>query len=356
MEPSFRFEHPQILWCVPVLLFLLSGFLYWAWRKRQRLIHIFVKSRLLANLTVGVSKQRQFLRSGLLVSAALLLLVALARPQYGFEWEEARQKGLDILVAMDTSKSMLAADIDPNRLKRACLAAQDLMALAKRDRLGLVAFAGTAFLQCPLTLDDEAFRQNLAALSPNIIPQGGTDLKAAIETSKKAFDTGIENLRVIILFTDGEEHENEEDAVDAAALAAAQGYRIFTVGVGTRKGELIQITDAQGQKRHIKNEAGEVVLSRLDESLLRKIARSGEGAYVHLQDASSVEMLYRSGIEPLPKREIAARPARIYHERFQWVLALAILFLLAELFIVDQKRVHRPEGPIRSATVLNQKS
>jgi len=350
MDTFLRFEHPGILWLIPVVFALLSWFLRWSWKKRQKLINIFVKSRLLASLTVGVSQQRLLVRMVLLVAASLLMLVALARPQYGFHWEEARQRGLDIIVAIDTSKSMLAADIAPSRLERARLAALDLMELAKRDRLGLVAFAGTAFLQCPLTLDDEAFRQSLNAISTSIIPQGGTALNNALETAKKAFDLSNDNYRAIILITDGEDHE--EGVVEAAELAVAQGYRIFTVGVGTPAGELLQITDSQGRKSYVKDDEGNVVKSSLNENLLRQIATAGQGSYIHLRDASSLEMLYKSGLEPLPKGEFSARLARKYHERFQWPLALAILCLLVEVLIVDQKRVKRPDGPLRSSTVL----
>lgn len=354
MESFLRFEHPDILWLVPVVIGLLAWFLLWSWRKRQQLINVFVKSRLLAQLTVGVSVRRQLIRMLFMVAASAFLLVTLARPQYGFHWEEARQKGLDIVVAIDTSKSMLAADIAPSRLERARLAALDLMDIAKRDRLGLVAFSGTAFLQCPLTMDNEAFRQSLNALSTSIIPQGGTALNAALDTAKTAFDVSNENYRAIILITDGEDHE--EGVVKAAEVAAAQGYRIFTVGVGTPAGELLQITDSEGRKSYLKDESGNVVKSSLNENLLRQIATSGQGAYIHLRDTSSLELLYQSGLEPLPKGELSSRLTRKYHERFQWPLALAIICLISEVFIVDQKKVNRPDGPIRSGTVLKNDS
>src|SRR6266516_785 len=155
-----RFAHPQLLWLLAVTVSLLAWFLWWAWRKRQTLIAQFVQSRLLAQLTVGVSPLRQKIRLALVVFAVACALLALARPQWGFDWEEAKQRGLDIVLAIDTSRSMLAEDVRPNRLSRARLAALDLMRLARSDRLALVPFAGTAFLQCPLTLDDQAFRQS----------------------------------------------------------------------------------------------------------------------------------------------------------------------------------------------------
>src|SRR5229473_554541 len=176
-----RFEHPQLLWLLLLALPGLTAFIWWSWRERRRLIAQFVQSRLLANLTVGVSARRLKLRLTLLIAAVGLLVITLARPQWGFDWEEAHQQGLDIVVAIDTSRSMLAEDVPPNRLTRAKLAALDLMRLAKNDRLGLVAFAGSSFLQSPLTLDEEAFRQGVDALDVGIIPQGGTALSDAME-------------------------------------------------------------------------------------------------------------------------------------------------------------------------------
>src|SRR2546426_12689570 len=196
-----RFAHPQMLWLLAVTVLLLAWFLWWAWRKKQSLIAQFVQSRLLAQLTIGISPARQKFRLALIVFAVACAMLALARPQWGFDWEEAKQRGLDIVVAIDTSRSMLAEDIAPNRLARAKLSALDLMQQARSDRLGLVAFAGSAFLQCPLTVDDVAFRQSVEALDVNVIPEGGTALAEAIETTATAFKEG-DNYRILVLFTD----------------------------------------------------------------------------------------------------------------------------------------------------------
>src|SRR5580765_5503952 len=185
-----RFEHPHLLWLVLVAVPAAIAFFWRTWQTKRRLISQFVQSRLLANLTVGVSTARQKLRMALLVASVALLIVVLARPQWGFDWEEAKQRGLDIVVAIDASKSMLAEDIAPNRLARAKLAALDLMQQAKSDRLGLIAFAGSAFLQCPLTIDDAAFRQSVEALDVNAIPEGGTAIAEAIDIALKAFKEG----------------------------------------------------------------------------------------------------------------------------------------------------------------------
>src|SRR6266436_2180847 len=238
-----RFAHPQVLWLLAVFPPLMLAFFWWSWRKRQQLVTQFIQARLLPALTVGISPVRLKLRLASVVLAVICLILALARPQWGFDWEPAKQRGLDIIVAIDTSKSMLAEDIAPNRLTRAKLAALDLMQQARADRLGLVAFAGSAFLQCPLTFDDGAFRQSVEALDVNIIPQGGTAIAEAINTALAAFKEG-DNYKTLVLFTDGEDQDS--GALEAAQKASDAGLHIFTVGIGTTEGELLRIRDGKG--------------------------------------------------------------------------------------------------------------
>jgi Ca-activated chloride channel family protein len=340
------FAHPKMLGLTAATLPLLGLFFWWSWRKRRFLISQFVQSRLLAHLTVGLSKGIQKTRMVLLAFSVGLILIALAGPRWGYAWEEARQRGLDIVVAVDTSRSMLAEDIAPNRLQRAKLAALDLMHLAKRDRLGLVAFAGTAFLQCPLTLDDEAFRQSVDELEVGIIPQGGTALAEAIQTAQSAFrQNESENHRVLVLFTDGEDHDS--GALEAATKAAEAGLCIFTVGVGTPNGELLRQKNAQGNLDYIKDADGNVVKSHLNESLLTGIAKAANGFYLPLNGANAIDLLYERGLAPLPTTEISSKLIRQYHERFQWPLAFAIILLVIEVFLPDRKRV------ARSQTIVN---
>ena len=232
------FAHPQILWLLVVFPPALVAFFWWSLRKRQQLMTRFIESRLLSGLVAGISPARRKLRLALLLAAVICLILALARPPWGGTWQEVNQKGVDIVVAIDTSKSMLAEDIAPNRLARAKLAALDLMAQARSDRLGLVAFAGDAFLQCPLTIDDAAFRQSVESLDVNTIPQGGTALSEAIHTAMTAFKEA-DNYKVLVLITDGEDHDS--NALDTAEKAAQAGLKIFTVGVGTPDGQILRI-------------------------------------------------------------------------------------------------------------------
>jgi len=345
-----NFANPDMLKVMVVVVLALSGFFYWAWRKRQHDITLFVRSRLLAQLTMGVSVVRQKIRLVLLVLAVAGLFVALAQPRWGFTLEEATQQGLDIVVAIDTSRSMLAEDMAPNRLTRAKLATLELLPLAKSDRLGLVAFAGTAFLQCPLTLDEEAFRQSVNVLEVNIIPQGGTAIAEAIDTALTAFKQSGDNQKVLILFTDGEDHEH--GVLESARAAAKENVRIFTVGVGTSEGDLLRQKSEQGAQAYIKDDEGNVVKSRLDPALLENVAEAAQGIFLPLRGANTMDLLYERGLKPLlPKFTVGAtgsaaergpRLLRQFHERYQWPLGFAIALLLLEMFLPERKMAFRP--------------
>jgi Ca-activated chloride channel family protein len=338
------FDQPFFLYLAAMLVPACAFFLWWAWHQKQKAIALFVRSRLLAQLTVGVSRRRQILKSTLCGCGGALILLALARPQWGLTQEEARSHGLDIVVAIDTSKSMLAADLKPSRIERARLAALDLMAIAKEDRLGLVAFAGDAFLQCPLTIDDEAFRQTLIQIDTDIIPQGGTALGQAIDVALNAFNKDAGGHRIIILMTDGEDHET--GVMEAVERATKDGARIFTIGVGSASGEVLYTTDPYGNKVFIKDEQGNAVKSRLNEDLLKQIAQKADGFYLPLQNSRTMATLYERGLAPLPKREGSAKILRRLQERFQWPLAFAALILILEVFIQDHRRSTAEEARV----------
>jgi len=330
-----RFEHPNLLWLLLVIPPALGLFFWWAERARQRLLTQFVEARLLSQLTVGISPARRKVRVALLILAVAFLVITLARPQRGFDLQEVEQRGLDIVVAVDTSKSMLATDITPNRLARAKLAVQELMQKAGTDRMGLVAFAGDAFLACPLTIDNTAFQQSLQALDVNSIPQGGTALAAAIDTALTAFKEK-DHYKVLVLFTDGE--DNDEGALEAAKKAADAGLKIFTIGIGSAEGDLIRVTDANGNSDYVRDPQGNVVKSKLNEPLLQQIAGTAGGFYLPLRGADTINTLYERGLEPLPKSEGKEKLVRRYHEQFKWPLASTVLLLLAEIFLPERKR------------------
>ena len=288
---------------------------------------------------------RRKIRFGCLILAVALLIFALARPQYGFDLQKVEQRGLDIVVAMDTSKSMLAEDIAPDRLERARLAALDLMQRAKTDRLGLVAFAGDAFLECPLTFDNTAFQQCVQNLNVNTLPLGGTSLAAAIQTAQAAFKEG-DHFKVLVLLTDGEDNVNSGEALAAAQDAARAGLKIFTIGIGTTQGALLN-------PNQVRDPDGNAVKSHLNETLLRQIAAATGGFYLPLRGANTMEMLYDRGLAPLPKSEGEERLVRRYHEQYQWPLAMAVLLLLAEMFLPERKKstARSPQSQIEAPVV-----
>jgi Ca-activated chloride channel family protein len=337
------FASPQILWLLLVLPPALIVFFWWAWRKRQSLLTQFIQARLLPGLTIGASATRHKVRLAAIVGAVAFLILALARPQWGAQWEEVQQRGLDIVVAIDTSKSMLAEDIAPNRLARAKLAALDLMQQAKSDRMGLVAFAGLAYLQCPLTIDEAAFRQSVDALDVNTISQGGTAIAEAIETAQTAFKEG-ENYKVVVLLTDGEDQDS--GALEAAKKAAQAGVRIYTVGIGTAAGDILRADS-------VRDEQGNVVKSHLNEELLQRIAGACEGTfYLPLRGAKTIDTLYAE-LAKLPKSEHKEKLVKRLQERFQWPLAAAILLLLVEMLFPERKREPKAKAAPAGATQLS---
>lgn len=335
------FAKPEMLWLLAAILPLLTLFLWWAWRKRQQLVRRFVQSRLLAQLTVGVSPARQRFRMVLLAVATGLILIALARPLYGYSQQEFRRRGVDIAVAIDVSRSMLAGDLQPDRLTRAKLAALDLMKLAGSDRLALVAFAGKAFLQCPLTIDAGAFQESVNALDTETITQQGTALGEAIDTAVTAFEQGNDNFKALVIFSDGEDHET--GVLAAARRAADAGVRIYTLGVGTPEGDQLRLHNEKGETTYIEDAAGRPVLSRLNDGILREIAQVSEGEYLPLKGTEAVRQIYENRIAQLPASDYGARLGRQYHERFQWPLGTAILLLVLEMMLPYRRRVRRAE-------------
>ena len=332
-----HFEHSQILWLTALVVPLLGLFLGWAWRRRRERVTRFIHANLVEQLTLGLSAARRKAKLALLLGVVLLLFIALAQPKGGYELQKTETRSLDILVAVDTSRSMLATDQSPNRLERAKLAVLDLMRLAKRDRLGLIAFSGTAFLQCPLTIDRNAFIQNVNSLTTDIIPQGGTAIGEAVTEALRTFEKEEDNHKVLVLMTDGEDHE--AGVTDAAQKANKIGMKIFTIGLGSTEGELIQLPDPQtGRLEFLKDASGNVVKSRLNETLLHTLSTDTGAFYLPLQGADTMERLYEAGLAGLTPNRIENQMTKRYIERYQWPLGLAILLLLSEMLLREGRR------------------
>jgi Ca-activated chloride channel family protein len=318
-----RFGAPEfikwLLLIIPLVVLLI-------WMHRQRAVRLarLISSSVWETVIPGHSRKSGRRRIVLRLLALLCIGLALTRPQWGSHWEEVKQRGLDIIIVLDTSKSMLAEDIKPNRLKQAQWAVRDFVKQLKGDRIGLVAFAGSSFLQCPVTVDYAAFTMTLDDIYAGIIPRGGTAIEQALKKAVDSFDTKSEADRVIILITDGEDHEG--DPMRMAEQFRKDKIKLFCIGVGTLEGELVPSTEG-----YVKNQQGQVVKSSLNEGLLEKLASETGGFYVRSAPGDfGIDRIYKLGISGLQRNEQETRLAKVYEERFGWFAAAALLLLLAE--------------------------
>jgi Ca-activated chloride channel family protein len=342
------FENQLWLTFTPLIVLLFTGLFAFGLRRREALLRRFAAARLLNQLTEKASQQRTLLKASLMLLALALIGVALARPQYGVDWIERKARGLDIVFVLDSSKSMLATDLRPTRLDRAKLAIIDLVKRLESDRIGLVAFAGNAFLQTPPTLDYSAFRENLDSIGQTSISRGGSDIGRAIREAAKAFPKD-NNFKVVILLTDGE--DQEQQAIDTAREVAKDGIKIYTIGIGTPEGEYLKVRNAQGTEEFIRDFSGQPVRSQLDERTLQEIAQLTGGSYSRLSD-QSLNRLYNSVLATLPReeRESELQEARI--ERYQWALSAACILLVLEIFIRRRRKASIQLAVIIATTSL----
>ena len=331
---ALTFGAPHWLWALLVLP-LMAGLFVWSHRRGQALVAKIVAVRLRDQLSGSVSPLRRILRASLLLASIALAIVAVAQPRYGFIEKETKQKGRDVIVAIDTSRSMLATDIAPTRLARAKLFTQDLVRLLQGDRIGLVAFAGSAFLQAPLTLDYNAVTNALEELDTTVIPKGGTNIAAAITAAREAFGKAEGQTRALIILTDGE--ELAADGIAAAKQAAGEGIRVFTVGVGSPEGSLIPVRLDDGRSDFVRDSAGKPVTSKLDDSRLKEIA-SATGGFFTLIGPDAAREIFQKGIEPMELSETGVFSARQPIERYQWPLAAATVCLALSLLPGDRRR------------------
>jgi len=331
---ALTFGAPHWLWALLVLP-LMAGLFVWSYRRGQALVAKIVAVRLRDQLSGSVSRLRRILRASLLLTSFALAILALAQPRYGFLEKETKQKGRDVIVAIDTSRSMLATDMAPTRLARAKLFTQDLVRLLQGDRIGLVAFAGSAFLQAPLTLDYNAVTNALDELDTTVIPKGGTNIAAAITAAREAFGKAEGQTRALIILTDGE--ELTADGIAAAKQAAGEGIRIFTVGIGSPEGSLIPIRLDDGRSDFVRDSAGKPVTSKLDDSRLKEIA-SATGGFFTLIGPDAAREIFQKGIEPMELSETGVFSARQPIERYQWPLAAAMVCLAISLLPGDRRR------------------
>lgn len=337
-----HFAEPQWLWLAlagPVAAWLLFRY---AARKRQQQLAAFAAPDLLPALLTSHSSGRRTLKHALLAVALVLMAVALARPQWGQTSEAGRSLGEDIVFILDASKSMLAPDVQPNRLLRAKFAIMDFVERHGRGRVGLVAFAGQAFLQCPLTSDYDAFREALMAVDERSIPVGGTDIGRALDEAAKAMEKNTRR-KVMVLLTDGE--DLEAGGVAKAKALAEQGVVVFTLGVGTPSGSTIQYVDERGAMTMVRDSKGEPVRSRLDEKTLREIATATRGGYESLGLLGEGMVRVRQAVESSASLTNLVPARKLGVDRFHWFLAPALLLLVAESLLGTRRRMSAKESP-----------
>lgn len=328
-----RFEHPdylQFLWALPVLAVLLLG--YWAWRGRK--LKQLGDPVQVQRLMPGFSSGRFWFKNVLILSALGLLILALANPQRGAKKRQVTQKSADVFIALDISQSMLAQDVAPSRLELARVFVQKLVKALEGEQIGMIFFAGDAFLQMPLSTDYAFILQSVQEAGPELITAQGTAIPQAIKLAKKSFDSEPAG-RALILITDGENHD--EDAVDAADEAFDDGIVIYPVGAGTAEGGPIPVNNADFSQ-YKRDEKGEVVRTRLDESILHNIAMAGGGKVFNISQGDAAISALKREIDGLEKREIAVRSFSEFETCYQWFLLPALLVLLLDAWLGWKKR------------------
>src|SRR6266576_7321060 len=338
------FGAPEWFWAFAILPVLIAIYVR-AERRRTIILREFISPRLLPELAGNVDRTRRTIRFACVLLSIAFAITALAKPRWGYAYEDVKRRGLDLLLAVDTSRSMLSNDVPPNRLARVKLATQDLINDLTGDRVGLIAFAGRAFLQAPLTIDYDAAVESINDLDTKTIPEGGTNISEAIALAVQTFGKSAMGNRALIIFTDGEELSG--DAVKEAKKAEEAGVKIFTIGVGTIQGSLIPLEQEGG---FVKDAKGEVHKSKLDENRLHEIAQATGGMYLHLESGpQTMRQLYEEGLSKLTAAEIDARLSSRPIERYEWPLGGAIAVLIVSLFLNDRKKA-RPQA-VRRAPV-----
>jgi Ca-activated chloride channel family protein len=302
--------------------------------RRRAELRRFVSETMIPRVVIGLSSARLNLKAGLLLVGTLFLVLCLLGPQWGFHWEDVKRSGVDIIIALDTSESMLSQDVKPSRLERAKHEVYDLINMLQGDRVGLVVFSGGAFVQCPLTLDYGACLMFLDYIDTTVVPQKGTNLAEAIETAAAAFEDGKGRSKAIILISDGGNLQG--DPVQAARRARSKGIKIYAVGIG-RQDEEAPIPLPGGG---LKYKDGKMVTTKLDDHVLQEVALATGGTYVRsvTGDLDLERIYYEEVHKKLQRQELQSTRRKRWEERFQWPLTVAIMLLLIEPLIGERRK------------------
>ena len=327
----FRFAHIEFLWLLLAIPVLVALHIWITRRKRQQL-QLFGDPELMAELMPNASRIRPHVKFALMLTALSLLIIGIARPQYGTKEQTVKRQGIEVMIALDISNSMLAEDVAPNRLERAKQMLSKLVDQMVDDKLGLVVFAGDAFTQIPITCDYVSAKMYLQSITPELIPAQGTAIGKAITTCVSSFGTeDTEKSRAIILITDGENHE--DNAQEAAKMAKEKGIHVFVVGIGKPEGS--PIPDGRGGFK--KDRQGTVVVSRLSEDMCQEVAAAGGGMYVRADNSNTATRALEKEIDKLGKQGIETKVYSDYNEQYQSFIFIALLLLVIDFFIFSRK-------------------
>lgn len=331
----FRFADIEMLWWLLTIPVFIVAYVLITRHKRRQLSE-FGDPELMAQLMPDASKSRPIAKFALLMVALSLLIIAAARPQYGQQEKTVKRQGIEVMVALDISNSMLAEDVAPNRLDRAKQMLSKMIDNMVDDKVGLVVFAGEAFTQLPITCDYVSAKMFLNTISPKLIPTQGTAIGAALQTAIRAFGSQESDAgRAIILITDGENHE--DDAIAAAKQAQELGIQVFVIGIGKPEGSPIPVP---GTNDYIKDRSGQVVVSRLNEEMCQEIAQAGKGAYVRCDNTNTAMRALQQELDRIATTDLETTVYADYNEQYQSFVLITLLLLVIDFFILMRQN-HR---------------
>ncbi|MBC8004299.1 MAG: VWA domain-containing protein [Verrucomicrobia bacterium] len=329
----FRFANPEYLYAL-LLIPALIIFYWYSRLKRRRALAKFGKREIMAVLMPNASNARPAVKFIVLLFALASIITGIARPQFGSQLKTVKREGIELIIALDVSNSMLAEDIQPNRLERSKRAISQLVDKLSDDKIGLIVFAGEAYTQLPITSDYVSAKLFLNSISPQIVPTQGTAIGAAIDLAAQSFTPQFVGNKVIIVITDGENHE--DDAAGAAAAAAEQGIVVHTIGMGLPKGALIP-DFSNGQKGYKKDNKGNTIVTKLNEPMLQQIAQSGKGFYLRASNTQVGLNALFDEVNKMEKTEMESQIYADYDEKFQYFIALGLILLLLDFVILERK-------------------
>jgi len=329
----FKFGNSEYLWGL-LIIPLFALFYVWSRIQRKQALTKFGNYEMMRHLMPFASRFRPAFKFAVLMAALALFIMGAARPQFGAKLKKVKRQGIELIIALDVSNSMKAEDIKPNRLDRAKLAISRLVDKLQDDKIGLIVFAGDAYIQLPITSDFNSAKLFLSSINTQMVPKQGTAIGAAITMASRSFTPDSKANKAIIVITDGENHE--DDAVSAAKAAVENGIVVHTVGMGLPQGSPIPVL-RNGQTEYLKDNEGKVVITKLDETMLQEIATAGNGVYVRANNAQVGLTTLFDEINKLDKTEMETLVYSEYNEQFQYFFAIGLLLLLVEFFILERK-------------------